>query len=332
MYEDRFGLTKNPFRMTPDTSFLFVTEMHREALVGLAYAVLNRKGFTVLTGEAGVGKSTLLHRILESLPARSSYVSNPMLSPSEFLEYAMLDFGITDVPASKALRLIRLEEFLLDALKRDEVAVLIVDEAQCLSREVLEEIRLLTNLETPEGKLLQIILAGQNELADMLNRQDLRQLKQRISVRLSLSPLSRVQTALYIEHRWKKAGGSEPLPFASQAIERIYAFSRGLPRSINALCDNALIQAVANDVEAVRYEDVVAAARDLDFEAPSDGDFSREPLQEEPLGLAEMPVSKNLPPSPLDPVDEPNSTARLGLFGRFKRGLGLAGAGGTTHE
>jgi len=331
MYEDRFGLTKNPFRMTPDTSFLFVTEMHREALVGLAYAVLNRKGFTVLTGEAGAGKSTLLHRILESLPARSSYVSNPMMSPSEFLEYAMLDFGIGDVPASKAQRLVRLEEFLLDTLERDEVAVLIVDEAQCLSREVLEEIRLLTNLETPEGKLLQIILAGQNELADMLNRKDLRQLKQRVSVRLSLTPLSSVQTALYIQHRWKKAGGRGPMPFASQAVERIYAFSRGVPRSINALCDNALIQAVANDVEAVRFEDVVAAARDLDFATPSDGDYFPEPAQEGPFGLAEMPVSEHLPQSPF-PVDEPTSADRPGLFGRFKRGLGLAGAGGTTHE
>src|SRR5215472_8629790 len=186
MYHQFFGLRKDPFGMTPDPAFLYVTAAHREALAGLTYSILSRKGFVVLTGDAGTGKTTLLTRILQSIPpsrARFSVVLNPTLTPAEFLELALLDFGIGSIPASKAQRLLLLEEFLVKAREQKQVPVLVVDEAHKLPPDVLEEIRLLSNFEQAEAKLLQIVLAGQTELAAVLNRPDLRQLKQRIAVR-----------------------------------------------------------------------------------------------------------------------------------------------------
>ena len=264
MYEEHFGVQRPPFRMSPDTEFLFLTEGHREALAGLIYSIVQRKGFTVLVGEAGTGKSTLLQRVLETVPAQTSLVTNPRLSPAEFLEYALLDFGLEDLPASKAQRLMKLQNFLLEAAGRQEAAVLIVDEAHTMSPEVLEEIRLLTNLETPEGKLLQIVLAGQDELSQLLNRDDLRQLKQRVAVRLNLRPLTASQAKSYIGHRWKVAGGEEP-PFDDGAYSAINLYSRGVPRLINVVADNALLTAFSAGEACVTGEHVHGAARDLDL-------------------------------------------------------------------
>src|SRR5690242_4121621 len=193
MYNHAFGLRQNPFNLTPDPAFLFLTEQHREALAGLTYSLLQRKGFTVLTGDVGTGKTTLLSRILRFLPSSQlqfSLIVNPTLTPAEFLELALLDFGLTEVPESKAQRLWLLQNLILQGQRQGKVSALIVDEAHKLSPEVLEEIRLLGNFEEAEQKILQILLVGQTELDQVLERPDLRQLKQRIGVRLSLGPLT----------------------------------------------------------------------------------------------------------------------------------------------
>lgn len=276
MYNRSFGLRRNPFNMTPDPSFLFLTAQHREALVGLTYAIMQRKGFIVLTGEAGTGKTTLLARVLQFIPAsqvQSSVILNPTLTPAEFLEMALLDFGVTNVPSSKAQRLWTLRNLLLKAREQGRVSALIIDEAHKLSREVLEEIRLLGNFEEADEKFLQIVLIGQNELDEALNREDLRQLKQRIAVRLSIAPLASPEVGQYIRHRWLRAGGNHP-PFSSDAVSLVANASHGIPRLINGLCDNALTLAFGEGSSAVETRHVQASAVDLHL--------STEPQPEEP--------------------------------------------------
>ena len=260
-----FGLRKNPFSMTPDPAFLFLTEQHREALVGLTYALLERKGFALLTGDAGTGKTTLLARVLQFLPAtrlQYSLILNPTLTPSEFLEMTLLDFGVRDIPSSKAQRLWKLQKLLLQGHREGKVSALVVDEAHKLSAEVLEEVRLLGNFEEADQKLLQILLVGQTELDDILNREDLRQLKQRFAVRLSIGPLTPPEVGQYIRHRWLRAGGDQP-PFTVQATADIGAVSRGIPRLINAICENALTHSLAEGCSLVSDRHVRAAAADL---------------------------------------------------------------------
>lgn len=266
MYEQHFGLTKHPFSMTPEPALLYMTPGHREALAGLAYAILERKGFVMLTGEAGTGKSTLLARTLQCLPASrvvSSVILNPTLTESEFLELAMLDFGFSSVPASKAQRLIQLQEFLLRARQAGKIAVLVIDEAHKLAPSVLEEVRLLSNLELPGEKLLQIVLAGQVELLETLDRPELRQFSQRIAVRLVLSPLMPADVEQYIALRWAKAGGKTAPPFTPEAYAEIAYCSRGIPRLVNAVCDNALTTALVDKPALVAVRHVREAARDL---------------------------------------------------------------------
>lgn len=291
-----FGLRKNPFSMTPDPAFLFLTEQHREGLVGLTYAILERKGFAVLTGEVGTGKTTLLARVLQFVPStrlQFSLILNPTLTPSEFLEMALLDFGVRDIPASKAQRLWKLQNLLLQGQREDKVSALIVDEAHKLSPEVLEEIRLLGNFEEADRKLLQIILVGQNELDDILNREDLRQLKQRVAVRLSIGPLAQAEVGQYIRHRWLRAGGTQS-PFSAQAIADIAAVSRGIPRLINSVCENALTLAFAEESSVVEPRHVQTAASDLRLSpapVPVVPEVAREPSVEAPAELPDEPVS-----------------------------------------
>jgi general secretion pathway protein A len=254
--------------MTPDPGFLFLTPGHREALSGLTYAILNRKGFVALTGEAGTGKTTLLTTTLRSIPparASFSYIVNPTLTPAEFLEMALADFGIEKIPESKAQRLILLQQFLLRAHEEERVAVLVVDEAHKLRPEVLEEIRLLTNFETAEGKLLQIVLAGQSELAELLNREELRQLKQRIAVRLYTRPLTTREVEEYVRYRWARAEASGEPPFCPEAMSRIGVWSRGIPRVVNAICDNALLLAYGAGSSSVSATHILEVVADLDL-------------------------------------------------------------------
>jgi general secretion pathway protein A len=286
MYNRSFGVRRNPFNMTPDPAFLFLTAQHREALVGLTYAILQRKGFAVLTGDAGTGKTTLLARVLQFIPAsqvQSSVILNPTLTPAEFLELALLDFGVTNVPSSKAQRLWILRNLLLEARSQGRISALIIDEAHKLSQEVLEEIRLLGNFEEADEKFLQIVLIGQNELDHALNREDLRQLKQRIAVRLSIPPLAPPEVGQYIRHRWLRAGGNQP-PFSSEAVSLIAEASRGIPRLINGLCDNALTLAFGEDSSEVDARHVQASAVDLH--------------------LGPMPQPLQLPVEPRCPVTE----------------------------
>jgi general secretion pathway protein A len=265
MYTAFYNLEKKPFTMTPDPSFLYMTSQHREALTGLTYAVLDRKGFLVLSGMAGVGKTTALAWVLQKLPTdkvRSSVILNPTLTCQEFLELTLLDFGITDVPASKAQRLWLLQKFLMRGREEGKVNVLIVDEAHKLSFEVLEEIRLLGNLEYGDEKLIQILLLGQRELDDVLNQPNLWQLKQRISVRLTLNALSTDDVDRYVQHRWTVAGGKTH-PFTPEAVAHLKKWSKGIPRLINSICDNALILAFADESSTVTVEHVDSAAKDL---------------------------------------------------------------------
>jgi general secretion pathway protein A len=269
MYEKLFNLQKNPFNVTPDPNWLLMTPTHRESLSGLLYAVYRRKGFVVLTGEAGTGKTVLLRALMRSSKAAQfSVVLNPTLTRDEFMEMVLLDFGITDIPASKAQRLVRLQDMLSEMQTQGIAPVLIVDEAQRLSVELLEEIRLLTNFETADRKLLQIILAGQPELATVLSRHELRQLKQRIEIRLEIKPLSVSEVGIYIQHRWVRAGGSTPVPFTADAISTIALASAGIPRLVNVICDTALLLAYGGRDATVKGGHIRQALRDLDLREP----------------------------------------------------------------
>jgi general secretion pathway protein A len=274
MYYSFFGLSRSPFSMTPDPKALFLTDSHREALAGLSYAVMQRKGFVVLEGQAGTGKTTLLRRLLQMLPqteALTSMVVNPVLTAAEFLELLLMNFNVGDLPESKAQRLKCLEQLLQGARRDGKVPVLIIDEAHKLNNEVLEEIRLLTNYETDDCKLLQIVLTGQPELRDLLNRPDLWQLKQRVAVRLRIDPLSPDQVKQYIQYRWNRADATTPLPFSDGVVATIAARSKGIPRLINSICDNALLAAFADNTRMVSPQTLEEVVRDLDLGADQSG-------------------------------------------------------------
>jgi general secretion pathway protein A len=322
MYTEFYGLDKKPFNMTPDPAFLFLTAQHREALAGLTYAVLERKGFLVLSGMAGLGKTTLLAWVLQKLPCdrvQSSVILNPLLTREEFLELAMLDFGLTDIPASKAQRLWMLQKYLMQGRKEGMINVLIIDEAHKLSVELLEEIRLLGNLEYGDEKLLQILLIGQSELDAVLNRPDLWQLKQRISVRLTLGPLSIDSVGNYIQHRWTVAGGKTPLPFTPDAIANIKKCSKGIPRLINSVCDNALTLAFADEAQSITAAHIESAALDLQLiekppapvaavvKPPATAEPVKPVVPVKPPALTVTPATAVTPSNGNSPVVTPNS-------------------------
>ena len=267
MYQAFFGLEKCPFHMTPDAGCVYMTSQHVEAISGLVYGVLNRRGYLLLTGEAGLGKTTALTAALQLAgeKVQSSLILNPALSAAEFLETVMLDFGIDSIPESKAQRLRLLQDFLLRGDAEGKVSVVVVDEAHTLSVELLEQIRLLGNFDFADHKLLQIILVGQSELTPLLNRSELRQLKQRIAIRLSLHSLSPEEVSKYVEFRWARAGGKSPAPFTPEALAGVANWSKGIPRLINAICDNALLVAFAEESRSVGLSQMREAASDLDL-------------------------------------------------------------------
>jgi len=302
MYNTFFGVLKAPFNLTPDPDFLYLTPQHREALAGLSYAILARKGFVVLTGTAGTGKTTLLTRIMWHLAPRvqCSVILNPTLSPAEFLESAMLDFGLHAIPASKAQRLAKLHDFLWKSHQAGQISALIVDEAHKLSPEVLEEIRLLGNFESASEKFLQIALVGQSELDDLLNSAELWQLKQRIARRMTITPLSAEDVGPYIQHRWGVAGGKEA-PFSAEAVACIGQATHRIPRLINVTCDNALIEAYADESARVESRHVIGACRDLHLSAPATRLASPIPQRAPaPPSLASAPAPDAYPTNTLE--------------------------------
>jgi general secretion pathway protein A len=248
MYLEFYGLREAPFSPTPNPRFLFQSGRHREALAQLIYGVRERKGFIVLSGEVGTGKTTLLRTLFERLdPAvhRVAYVHNSALPTDGLFEYMLQDWGVKSIATTRAQRLFELNDFLTEQHRQGLIPVLIVDEAQNLEIDTLEAIRLLSNFETTREKLMQILLVGQPELRDKLNMPELRQLKQRVGLRCYIGPLSPEETRLYIRHRLKVAGATDASIFSDAAVQKIAEYSRGIPRVINILCDHCLVSGYA---------------------------------------------------------------------------------------
>lgn len=271
MYKGFFGLEHGPFEISPDPRFLYPTARHYEALANLYYAIRERKGFVVLTGEVGTGKTLLVRCLLEKLAkqrVKFAYVFSPALTPVELLRYIAADLGLRIDWKDKSDLLLGLSRFLIRQNEEGMTTVLVIDEAHLLSKEVLEEARLLNNLETPRGKLLQIALVGQPELDEKLDSPELRQLKQRVAFRCHLQPLSFEEMQEYIAWRLKRAGANgNPPQFPAGALEAIYSYSRGYPRLINAICENALISAYAKGTRIVSAPLITETCRDLRISA-----------------------------------------------------------------
>jgi general secretion pathway protein A len=276
MYERFFGLLERPFDLTPNPRYLLLTPQHSEALSTLRYGIAARKGIVLLTGEAGTGKTTLVRSALSSpdAPGRVVHLTNPTLTRAEFLEFLAEGFGLDGCASSKTQLLLQLSRLLQTGRAESVSTVLVIDEAQCLSGELLEEIRLLANIETDTDKLLTVILAGQPELNARLQSADLRQLTQRIALRCSLSPLSLQETGSYITGRIRLAGGEAKRLFTKEAVQLIYENSRGIPRSINVICDNALLTAFAINEQPVSRSTVLEVCRDLNLGKISTGGAS----------------------------------------------------------
>ena len=255
MYKRFYNLQRNPFDITPDPSFLFPTKKHNEALAALYYGVKRRKGFVVLTGEVGTGKTVLVRCLLQILNRANvafAYVFNPVLSPMEFLQYVAGDLRLETAGKNKTDLLLELSSYVIARHQKGLTTVLVVDEAHHLSTEVLEEIRLLTNLETGESKLLQILLVGQQELDEKLDSVDLRQLKQRIALRSHLASLDLEETCGYVYRRLQIAGSANPAEiFPMETIVELHRQSRGLPRLVNTICENALIHGYARQAHSI---------------------------------------------------------------------------------
>ena len=254
MYTSFFGLNEKPFSITPDPRYLFMSARHTEALAHLMYGVRESGGFIQLTGEVGTGKTTLIRSLLQQLPdtADVALILNPQLSKNEFLSAICEELGVPLPGAVNSIKALvdALNTYLLDNHSRARRTILIVDEAQNLRLDVLEQVRLLTNLETPKQKLLQIILIGQPELRDILDRNDMRQLAQRVTGRYHLQPLSQEETRVYIEHRLKVAGAVGPI-FSNASKKELYQLSRGVPRRINVMADRALLGAFTQEIRQV---------------------------------------------------------------------------------
>jgi general secretion pathway protein A len=271
MYLNYYGLRELPFELTSNPKYLFFTEQHREALTVLEYGLSSAKAVTLLVGDAGTGKTSLLQAALQSercRGVRTVFLSNPTLTRTEFVETlaALFDLG-PSAKQSKASLLESLEAVLRERRARGEITALVVDEAQSLSDELLEELRLLTNMETPTEKLLPLALAGQPELTARLNEPELRQLKQRVALRCQIGPLTLQETAGYISSRIRTAGGNTTHLFTREAVTLVHEHSRGIPRTMSVICDNALVAGFALSKKPVNSDIVLEVCRDLDLSA-----------------------------------------------------------------
>lgn len=254
MYKSFFGLKENPFDVNPNPKYLFLTKGVEEALTSLMYGIETRKGFITLTGEVGTGKTTLVNRLLDWLRhrrTRTGFLFNSRINSQQLFDVILAEFEIPCDVRDKSQQLLKLNKWLLDRYRAGEKAVLIVDEAQNLSHPVLEEIRLLTNLETSSEKLLQIILAGQPELEEKLNLPQLRQLRQRIMLRCKTAPLTREELADYILERLRIAGAIGELIFSPKVVDSIHMYSLGIPRVVNLLCEHALVNAFTDNQRTI---------------------------------------------------------------------------------
>ncbi len=269
MYKSFFGLRENPFNVNPDPRYLFMTRHTEEALACLTYGIQTRRGFTLLTGEVGTGKTTLLNKLLDWLHQEqtpTAFVFNPRLSVRQLFDFMLADFGIPCETQTKSQVLMKLNHWLLARYRAGQTAVLVIDEAQNLSPEALEEIRLLTNLETSTEKLLQIVLAGQPELEAKLNQPQLRQLRQRITLRCKLHPLTLEETRGYIQERMRIAGSEDgEAVFSNEAVEAVHYYARGIPRVTNLLCEHALVSTFADQAKPVASSTIETVAREFDL-------------------------------------------------------------------
>lgn len=267
MYQSYYGFTEMPFHITPDPKFLYLSPTHQEALQHLKYGVQERKGFIVLVGEVGCGKTTLCRKFLADLDAQhydTALILNPRMSETQMLKAILTELGEGKVNRSKSDLVSQINEVLLSRIAAGREIVLIIDEAQNLSFEVFEQVRLLSNLETDKQKLLQIVLMGQPELKDKLAADELRQLRQRILVHYELRTFTREELDHYVQHRITLAGGMGRPYFTPWALRHIHKVSRGIPRVINNLCDKALLSAFIRDSDEVNYWDARRAAKDMD--------------------------------------------------------------------
>jgi general secretion pathway protein A len=326
MYHEFFGLRELPFELTANPKYLFLTQQHREALSMLIYGLSTAKGLTALIGEAGTGKTTLLRAALQADQCRHVncvYLVNPSLSRAEFVETLSAEFGLSaQASKSKAILLRELEAVLHERRSRGQRTALMIDEAQRLSDELLEEIRLLANTETTTEKLLSVVLAGQPELRDRLNETGLRQLKQRVTLRCEIKPFTQQETAAYIASRVRHAGGEAVRLFTREAVMLIHERSGGIARTISVMCDNALLTGFGLGRHRVDSEIVLEVARDFDLlemRAPREGDTAPAVHEEPDANAADEGHAENTAdPGPLTfatpvPVDE--TTADIASFG-----------------
>jgi len=290
MYKAFFGFAENPFNMSPDPSFLFRSAQHEEALANLIYGVQSRKGFVVLTGEVGTGKTTMLECLRDFLHSQQiAYASlfNSRLNVQQFFEMIAYDFGLRCTRTSKTEVLFALNEMILERANLGRTTVLIVDEAHNLDWDVLEEIRLLGNLENRRGKMLQILLAGQPELDRKLEAPEFRQLKQRVALRCVLQPFQLDETLAYIQSRLTRAGLKEPTVLALEILREVHFRTQGIPRLINAMCDNLLLTAFALETKVVTPAMVDEVAADMRLQWPGqrsflpDGNYAERTLREQ---------------------------------------------------
>jgi len=286
MYKEFFGLRANPFNVNPDPRYLFLTRHTEEALACLTYGVQSRKGFVLLTGEVGTGKTTLINKLLEWLRLQqvaTAFIFNSRMNVPHFLDYMMADFGIPCESKAKSQILLRLYNWLLDRYRAGETAVLVVDEAQNLSDEVLEEIRMLTNLETFTEKLLQIVVVGQPELEQRLKQPHMRQLRQRLTLRARTYPFTMEETKAYVQQRLRIAGSDGREIFDPTALAVIHRAATGIPRVINLLCEHCLVSAFVDQQKIIGPEVVEAVARDFDLTGDADSGTPPQPaLTESP--------------------------------------------------
>lgn len=333
MYNGFYNLKDSPFRLTPDPAFLYMTGRHREALAGLVYSVCNKAGLTVVAGDAGTGKTTLLHVLREWLEKRkfvTALCTNPMLTREEFFDLLLAQLGIECASLLKSRQLMALEKALPRYRAEGRRSVLIIDEAHRLSPELLEEIRLLLNMETAQEKYLDIIMAGQTELSETLARPDMRQLKQRISCYCRLEPLTRDELREYVNHRMAQAGLPDQTVFPDHTMGMLHEYTQGIPRLVSSLCDGALQTGYALQARQITPSIIREAATDLDLRglgqaAAAAAGAGMEPAAASPVATpAAVPVTTAVPEQARQ--DKPVSPMPMESYLTRQKSLGFLGS------